>query len=324
VSAHGAAYVGSAYEGFGYTAGNMTNTLNGGTGWNATGDSLLANTTTWGVTLAPNGNTVASGVYNLGGTTANQQITAGGAALIAGAGQAGRNFGQNVDSGTFYFSYTAKKTDVDVRTVNFAFFGDAGAAANPTERFSIGQIANNTNLRLADGTTDPSAVTKANQGNFAVLVGTAGAQASGSFTSANSGVYTAATEQAFTLGDTFQIVGKVEFNYAGGNGFDDRITVYINPGSLTDENLVSPYITLDKFNIGTLTGFRVFAGGNQTNQTVGAQTGLTFAPSAAEFDEIRLGTTYTGVTGAIPEPSSFTALAGLAGLAFAATRRRRD
>lgn len=325
-AAHGAAYVGSAYEGFDYTAGNMTNTLNSGTGWNATGSSSVSNTTTWGVTQTPSGTTfTGSGpVFSLGGTAANQQITAGGAALIAGAGQAGRNFGQNVDTGTFYFSYTVKKTDPDVRTVNFALFGDAGSTANPNERFSIGQIANNTNLRLSDGSVDPAAVTKANQGNFAVLVGNAGAQAGGTFTTTNAGVYTAATEQAFSVGDTFQIIGKVEFNYAGGNGADDRITVYINPSSLVDENALIPYLTLDKFNVGTLVGFRVFAGGNQTGQTVGTQTGLTFAPSAAEFDNIRLGSTYLAVTGAaIPEPSSFAALAGLTGLALAAVRRRR-
>lgn len=323
-SLHAANYVGSAYESFNYSAGNMTNTLNGGTGWNATGSALAPNTTSWGVTQTPSGTTfTGSGpVFNLGGTAANQQITAGGAALIAGAGQVGRNFGQSVDAGTFYFSFTAKKTVTNVRTVNFAFFGDAGATANPTERFSIGQIANNTSLRLPDGSADPNAATKANQGNFAVLVSAGGAQAGGTFIhtttpntypSGNTGVYTAAAEQAFTLNETFLVVGKIDFNYAGGNGFDDRITVYLNPGSLTDESQSAPYITIDKFNIGTLTGFRMFAGG----------TSGSFTPSAAEFDEIRLGTNFTSVTGAIPEPSAAAVLAGLGGLAFATRRRRR-
>ena len=297
-----AAYVGAAHEGFDYTAGNMVNTLAGGTGWNATGDAT-ANTTTWGVTLTPSGTTfTGSGpVFSLGGTAANQQITAGGAALIAGAGQAGRNFGQSVDTGTFYFGFKVKKTVENVRTVNFALFGDNGSTANPNERVTFGQIANNTSLRLADGTADPDAATKANQGKFAVLISAGGAQAGGTFTTGtypagNLGVYTAATEQAFTLDQTFLIVGKIEFNYSGGNGADDRITFYINPGSLTDEGSLTPYITLDKFNIGVLVGFRMFAGGTQT---VGSTT---FNPSAAEFDDIRLGTTYVSVTGASVTP----------------------
>ena len=52
--AFAAAYVGSALEDFSsYTAGNILNTFAGGTGWNATGDALAPNTTTWGVTPHP-------------------------------------------------------------------------------------------------------------------------------------------------------------------------------------------------------------------------------------------------------------------------------
>ena len=292
--ASAASYVGSAYEGFDYAAGNMANTFAGGTGWNSTGDNS-PNTTTWGVTLTPGGTayTGSGPVFALNATAANQQITAGGAALIVGGtGQAGRNFGQNVDSGTFYFSFKVKKTVDNVRTVNFSLFGDAGSAANPNERIAFGQIANNTSLKLADGSADPDAATKANQGKFAALVQNGAAQTGGTFTTSQAGVYTAATEQAFTLNQTFLIVGKIEFNYAGGNGADDRVTYYINPASLTNESLATPYLTLDKYNIGTLVGFRLFAGASQTVNSV------TFNPSAAEFDEIRLGTTYTSVTGA--------------------------
>lgn len=296
--AFAAAYVGSAYEDFSsYSPGNMVNTLAGGTGWNATGDALAANTTTWGVTLSPNGTTV-TGNFALGGTPANQQITAGAAALIAGAGQAGRNFGQNVDSGTFYLSFTVKKTVENVRTVNFSLFGDNGASVTPTERIAFGQIASNTNLRLPDGTQDFDTA-KANQGKFAALVQAGAAQAGGTFTTGtypagNIGIYTAATEQSFALNETFLVVCKIEFNYTGGNGFDDRVTYYLNPASLTNESASTPYITLDKFNIGTLVGFRLFAGGASG----------TFNPSAAEFDNIRLGTTYASVTGAAVTPVS--------------------
>jgi hypothetical protein len=300
--AFGATYVGSAYESFDYTAGNLTNVLNGGTGWNATGDSTQANTTTWGVTLTPSGTTfTGSGpVFALNATATNQQITAGGAALIVGGtGQAGRNFGQNIDTGTFYFSFKVKKTVDAVRTVNFSLFGDNGATANPTERIAFGQIANNVSLRSPDGSADPAAATKANQGKFAVLVQAGAAQAGGTFTTGtypagNIGVFTAATEQNFELNQTFLIVGKIEFNYTGGNGSDDRVTYYINPASLTNESLATSYITLDKFNIGTLVGFRLFAGATSTSPA--------FSASAAEFDEIRLGTTFASVTTGVTAP----------------------
>lgn len=42
------------------------------------------------------------------------------------------------------------------------------------------------------------------------------------------------------------------------------------------------------------------------------------------FDEVRIGTTFADVTTAIPEPSSFAALAGLGALGFIATRRRQQ
>jgi hypothetical protein len=300
--AFAAPYVGSALEDFSsYTAGNIVNSFAGGTGWNATGDALAPNTTTWGVTLTPGGTafTGSGPVFLIGATAANNQITTGAAALITGAGQAGRNFGQNVDSGTFYFAYTVKKTVENVRTVNFSLFGDNGSTANPNERIAFGQVASNVQLRSPDGSADPAAATKANQGKFAALVQAGAAQAGGTFTSGtypagNTGIYTAATEQSFTLNETFLVVCKIEFNYAGGNGFDDRVTYYLNPASLTNESAATPYIILDKFNIGTLVGFRMFAGGSVTN----------FPASAAEFDNIRLGTTYASVTGAPIGPVS--------------------
>lgn len=321
VPAFGAAYLGSAYEGFDYTSGAMS-VSNGGTGWNETGDVSLANTTSWGTTL-PSGTPFAFGT-----TAANQTITGatlnhagsgypagtGKSVLITGAGQVGRNFGQTVDAGTLYFSYLVKKTMAEVRTVNFSFFGDTGGV--PNERFAFGQIANNTNLRISDGTADLAAATKANQGKFAVLVQPAAAQAGGTFIptttaapypAGNTGVYTAASEVLFEKDKTFLIVGKIEFNYndtdqdgvqeegESGNFLDDRITVYIfNPDGSPTSEPASAYITLDKFNIGALVGFRVFAGGTSTTPA--------FTASAAEFDEIRFGTTFAAVTTGVTAP----------------------
>lgn len=302
-----APYAGSAYEGFDYTTADMTNTLAGGTGWNATGSSGSANTTTWGVTLAPNGTAVGN-QFNLGATVANQTITAvsldftgsgypaeiGQKMLITGLGQVGRNLGQNVDSGTLYYSYLVKKTVDQVRTVNFALFGDNGAAVAPQERVTIGQLANNVTLKLPDGTPDPDAATKANLGQFAALISSP--LADGTLVAANAGVYTSSAPIPFALGNTYLVVAKIEFNVSGVN---DRLTVYINPTSLTDESSLTPYLQVNGFNFGTLIGFRTFAGGSQTVTTPPA----TFAPSAAEFDEIRFGSTFGAVTGTAPATS---------------------
>jgi hypothetical protein len=304
-SAYGAAYQGSAYEGFNYTSGTQITTsagFNGGTGWNATGDSGSANTTTWGV--------LASGTIRNVHTTgldhgaSGYPSETGLSATVAGTGTAGanvgRDFGQSVDSGTFYFSYLTQKTVDTVRTLNLSFF------SGTNERLAIGQIANNVNLRNSDGSVD--AVTTPNQGHFAALV------SNSQNNSAFNGVYTSATPQSYALGSTFLIVGKIEFNYLG--GVEDRLSLYINPSSLTDEGAQAPYLQVSVNDIGSISAFRIFAGGNQTSPSV-------FNASGGIFDEIRLGTTYTTVTGAIPEPSSFAALAGIAGLTFAALRRRR-
>ena len=63
-----------------------------------------------------------------------------------------------------------------------------------------------------------------------------------------------------------------------------------------------------------------------TGSSIPAFYGRSFGnPNAAiVFDEIRVGTTFADVASAIPEPSSFAALAGLGALGFIATRRRQQ
>lgn len=311
-SAFAAAYVGAAYEGFDYTAGTtMDATFGTGTGWNATGDALLPNTTNWG-SAAPY-NASGNRVITTGGLTSpniGSPANIGNSVLISGAGQVGRTLGQTVDSGTFYFSYLTKKTSAELRTVNFAFFNGT------SERLTIGQIASNLNTRDKDGTWLAGA--GANLGNISILISNApnspeapGAQSPSTQSSLN-GVYLADTPVSYALNQTFLVVGKVEFNI--NSTVVDAITLYLNPGNLTNESSLTPYMYLDHVDIGGITGFRMFAGATNGG----------FNASAAQFDEIRFGTNYLAVTGAaVPEPSAFAALAGLAGLAFAATRRRR-
>ena len=308
-SAYGAAYVGSAYEGFDYSSGAMTNTLNGGTGWNASGDNS-ANTTSWGVgtslTITGSGAAVQSSGLDL--ATSGYPAETGASTLVSGASASssiGRQFGQSVDTGTFYFSFLTQKANTELRTVNLSFFGT-------NERLAIGQIASNLNTRDADGNWLSNA--GANSGNFAALISNSQNNAAAANTAgpAANGVYVNTTAPvAYSSTAVSLLVGKIEFNFSG--GVEDRFSLYINPGDLTDEGAQTPYLIIDHNDFGALTGFRIFAGA----------TGGGFTASGAQFDEIRLGTTYTTVTGAIPEPSSFAALAGLAGLTFAGLRRRR-
>jgi hypothetical protein len=62
---------------------------------------------------------------------------------------------------------------------------------------------------------------------------------------------------------------------------------------------------------------------NTGNSGIGAIGLYSTGGNTPIFDEIRLGTSFDSVVSVIPEPSAFAAIAGLAGLVLAATRRRR-
>lgn len=330
-----ASYQGSAYDGFSdYAIGNIVGpTLSGGTGWNATGTSD-PNLALWGEIRSGNQATVITGTHSfkLLGAASNtlperQQIVAGlnypglltsdNALQVSGgatgaSGTVGRSLGQMVDSGTFYFSYLTQKTTATNRTTSFQLFGVNNAdneTIAPVERLSFGQVASNTNiLSPITGTVDAGLASQANQGNFALYM--SGALTSGSLYKAN-GIFANDNPVSFAVDTTYLIVGKIEFDV---NGVDDRVTMYINPTSLSDESQLTPYMVIDGLNVGKIAGFRVFAGSTAS--------GFDFA--TAQYDEIRFGSTYSSVLSAIPEPSSFAAMAGLAGLAFAGLRRRRS
>ncbi len=310
-SAFAAAYVGSAYDGMDYTSGTQItgSTLNGGVGFNATGDSS-ANTAAWGAVLSSG---TIRNIHTSGLSYSDPAYPAGTglAAVVGGTGtsgaNAGRNLGQSVDTGTFYFSYLTQKTTDTVRTLNFSLF------SGTNERLAIGQIANNLNMRNPDGTVDT--ITTPNSGQFAALISNSQNPPAAPAASLN-GVYTSSTPINYTLNTTFLVVGKIEFGFSG--GVEDRLTLYINPSSLTDDSGLTPYLQVGVNDFGSVSAFRVFAGGNQTSPSV-------FNASSGVFDEFRFGTTYNDVTGVsvIPEPASFAGLAGACGLLLAGARRRR-
>lgn len=287
--AFAAAYVGSAYEGFDYTAGLTMDGISfgTGTGFNATGATGEANTTLWGSATPYNANgnrIIANG--SLTSPNVASPASVGNSVLVSGSGQIGRTLGQTVDSGTFYFSYLTQKTVDQVRTVNFSFFNGT------SERLAVGQTANNTSTRDIDGVWQAGA--NANLGNFGILLSNVVNSPVTAVTDPASynGVYLANTPISYAVGQTFLVVGKIEFNKD--STANDVISLYLNPSDLSDESSLVPYMYIDHADIGAITGFRVFAGA-----TSGA-----FTASAGQFDEIRFGTTYASVTGTAVEPVS--------------------
>ncbi|HYG21743.1 MAG TPA: PEP-CTERM sorting domain-containing protein [Verrucomicrobiae bacterium] len=268
-----APFAGSAREDFNYPAGTAittTTALNGGTGWNPAGNSGQANTTSWGATVpnnaSGNGISVAAGSLSYAGL-----LTSGGRALVDATGATtaiGRLFGENVDSGTFYFSFLMSKTVETERTLNVSFFSHADGTGTPNERFAIGQIGG--------GAND-------SDGNFAVLVSNSGT---------DNGLRLAATPIDLGLDTAHLVVGRLDFNVSG---ITDRLSLFIDPS--LDAEPATPYLTVET-DFQVLRGFRMFAGGSSAPFTPAAQ---------GAFDEFNFGTSWAAVT-PVPEPGTFTIL----------------
>ena len=305
-NAQAAAIQGTAYEGFDYTAGTITPPnpvanvpalLNGGTGFNATGtadanvawDAALGGG--WGnvgraavaeviepptpavtaIIASPNG---AGGpvreIHTAGLTIATSgYLTPTGLALkldgAAGSAILGRHLGQNITEGTFYVSFLTNRTYTTNRSTNVAFFREG------TELFAFG----------ANGSSAGEQFFRLNWAG------------SGIVSPSLSGAQSAPTPLAWTSGETYLIVLKVEMNK---NGNNDRITAWINPTDLAND-YNNPIYLQDSRDIGTsITGFRPFAG----NQATGGNTAI--------FDEFRFGPTFNSVLTAT-EPTPKPALA---------------
>lgn len=253
-SAHAASYIGATYEGFDYPVGTVSGD-NGGTGWNATGDDSLANTTSWTNIQASAAVTAGGLSYSATGYASSSgnklTMTPNAGTTTLDSARAFRNLGQTVatDSvGSLYFSFLMQKTNVTNRALNLAFFNDT------TELFNIGQ--NNT----------------APSGNLGTL-------------GVNFGGLNYPTS-SLTLGNGVHlIIGKLDFNVSGSN---DSITLWVNPTDVSGgEGSLTPYLTVGGVNL-TSTGLntiRPFAG--QTSDTFNAVNG--------NFDEIRVGSSFASV-----------------------------
>jgi hypothetical protein len=190
-----------------------------------------------------------------------------------------RGLGQTVDSGTFYFSWLFELTAQTTRTLNVAFF-QAGY-----ENLTVG-IFGGTNVN--------------SNGDVALVVNN-GPQGTGTLVSSSSPI-------AVVPGTTYLVIGRVDFNVNGSN--DDRIRLYVDPSSLTQEPS-SAYIDTSNFDIGGVDTFRPFAG--RQISTLPASSGV--------FDEVRCGTNYT--VSQVPEPSGY-GITGLVCFGLLRALRRRN
>ena len=290
-----AAVSGAMHEPFDYAAGTQfTNpsTLNGGQGWNLSGDiSANAAGATWGASLSA-GNAIYRTATAPGLTySATGYLPVSGNKLTLDAVTAnqtqnvGRALGgQTIDAGTTYFSLLMSKNNDTIRTINLAFFNGT------TEQFAVGQIG------AAAGNS---------AGNIALLMN-----------NSNPGglVQNATTPIAMGVGVTHLIIGRVDWNAVG----NETVSLWVDPADVTTEAAAgATYVSTSGFNMTALTAIRPFVG----NTVAGPPS---IPAVSANFDEFRLGGSWESVTSLpvpVPEPSSL-ALAGLGGLAV--LRRRKN
>jgi hypothetical protein len=276
------------YESFDYSAGNV-HTQNGGTGWGAAWDTQQSNTNYQVATTSPltYGTLTTGGNYLTGGggfDRTGRRLDTGFGSVWDTSGRVSDPFG----SGGF-------GQQLDQGTVWASFLVRRNVATASWDgldiRFhnsSIAWNANDANSSLTvsyDATNSNWQASSINNGNSAALANSA-------------------------LGNTMLIVVKFELSLTAGQ---NNIYLWQDPGTLggTDLSVSSAAWSATGLNTAdarfrSLSFYSGSAGG------------------ATSLDEIRFGTSYADVTpGAIPEPSAFAALAGLAALGLTATRRRR-
>jgi hypothetical protein len=294
---HAASILGSMHESFDYpdtTQFINSSTLNGGQGWNISGDlDPNAAAANWGgaaaglnggnplyrTATAPGLSYAAPGYLPSSGNKLTLD------ALTPNANQnVGRNLGgQTIDSGTTYFSLLMSKNNDTPRTINWAFFNGG------TERFAIGQIG---------------ATAGNSGGNIALLMNN----------SNPAGLIQGANPIAMGVGITHLLIGRIDWNSSG----FETVTLWVDPTDVTSEGLAgAAYASTGAFELNAITAVRPFVG---NNATVG---GVAVLGASANFDEFRLGGTWGSVTSlaVVPEPTSATLL-GLGALSLLALRRR--
>jgi len=292
---HAAAINGSMHESFDYVDGTQfisPSTMNGGQGWNLSGDlDANAATANWGAVLSA-GNPLYR-TATLPGLTysATGYLPASGSRLTLDAAtpnqtqNVGRSLGgQTIDSGTTYFSLLMSRNNDTIRTINWAFFNGT------TERFAIGQIG---------------ATAGNSGGNITMLMNNQNP----------AGLLTPANPIAMGIGQTHLLIGRIDWNATG----FETVSLWVDPTDVTSEGAAgATYLSTSAFELTALTGVRPFVG---NSASVG---GNTVPGASANFDEFRLGGSWESVTSlaVVPEPAT-GALLGLGAMSLILAFRRQ-
>jgi hypothetical protein len=313
-------YFGTAYEAFDYPVGTVLGPpeqANGGLGWNAGGLASLANDAGayWG-----NYNGGANGVSPTTSTPASRSVdgstlsyaatgyapSKGGKAvldaLVSNVSIAvGRNLGQEVSAGVFWFSYLTERNNDVSRTTNLAFFGPVtgppGTPAGVDDRFAFGQL----------GIGTPGAIDTG--GNFSLH-----------FNGANpANVLQSLTPIPYGVSLTHLILGRVKFDDGAANAFggvNDTVEIWVDPTNVTSLGaLGAPYLYSSDYELASISAIRLFAGGANF-----MQPGMTRPPVSTDFDEIRLGSSLQSVV--VPEPAALALATAAGAFTISACRRR--
>ncbi|HYG23697.1 MAG TPA: PEP-CTERM sorting domain-containing protein [Verrucomicrobiae bacterium] len=284
-SVSGAALSGSMSESFDYGAGTQVpnaSTLNGGTGWNLNGDGgANAAGANWGA--ANNGGAPEWRTVTSPGLTYNTigYVNGGGNKLTLDA--SGNNVNQNVGrnfGGQTIDSGTTYFSLLMAKNIDSLRTINFAFFNGTTERFAVGQIG------AAAGNSGGNIALLMNNQNPAGLI------------------QNATSPVAMGVDVTHLLIGRIDWNP---DGFE-TVSLWVDPANVTSEGAAgAAYLSTSGFELTALTGIRPFVG----------NLGGGFPAVSADFDEIRLGTTWAAV---VPEPATGTLL-GLGALALAFRRK---
>jgi autotransporter-associated beta strand protein len=245
----------------------------------------------------------------------------GSAPIINNRVGAGKTYGLTIEtksSTTTSFNGTLRNQNGSTELLNLTITGSGTQALAGTLSFSGTATVSGGSLSLGSSLTNVSSVTVnggtlTNSANVTLGTGTV-SMSSGAINIRGTGTvgnFTVAASQNFTTTG-----GTLNFDLLGGSTVDQILGSGTGKFSLTDTTLAlsGSFASV----VGTYQLFSGFGGANSvSNLTItGLGSGLT-----GSLDTTGL---LTISTAAVPEPSTFAALAGAAMLGFAAVRRRRQ